>query len=440
MESVTVIAIAVVLVIVLIIAGMPVGFAFGVAAFVPIFWLGHPSTYAVPSALKLLQSFVLLAAPMFIIAGMLMKEGQIAAKLLDFVDSIVGWIKGGLGVVTTVTCGVFGAISGTSAPAIAAIGSIMIPRMEKAGYDRGYATGLVACASLLCLLIPPSVPMIIYALIARVSVAIAFLSTIVPGILIIISYSIINFVVCRRNPNIKVVPKASFRRRAVNVGRNFVWAFPALLVPFIILGGIYGGVFTPTEAAAVAAMVALPIGFFIYRSLTWKKVGNTLIEATTIMGTIAILFFFIFMFSRFLIWERLTDDIVDLIFAISANKYVVLAMLNVTMIIMGMLMDDASGTILAAVILLPIAKEIGVSPVHFAAIVGVNMGLGNVTPPTAPLLYMAGRIGGNLPLSEYIKPALMFMIFGSLPVLIITTYLPQVSLFLPHLLYDYPLH
>ncbi len=168
--------------------------------------------------------------------------------------------------------------------------------------------------------------------------------------------------------------------------------------------------------------------------------GNTLVEATTIMGTIAILFFFIFMFSRFLIWERLTDDIVDLIFAISANKYVVLAMLNVTMIIMGILMDDASGTILAAVILLPIAKEIGVSPVHFAAIVGVNMGLGNVTPPTAPLLYMAGRIGGNLPLSEYIKPALMFMIFGSLPVLIITTYLPHVSLFLPHLLYDYPLH
>jgi tripartite ATP-independent transporter DctM subunit len=437
-ESILVIALAVIIVIALILAGAPIAFAFGVAVFLPIYILGHPTTYVVPGALKLLESFALLAAPMFIIAGLLMKEGLIAEKLLDFINSLMGWMKGGLGAVTVVTCGVFGAISGTSAPAIAAIGSIVIPRMTAEGYSRGYATGLVACSSLLCLLIPPSVPMIIYALVAKESVAACFLTTIGPALLIIINYCIINHFVCRRNPNIKVI-QMSQKQRFAHIRYSFVWALPSLTVPFIILGGIYGGVFTPTEATAIAAVVALLIGFFIYRSLTLKKLGETLVDACATMGTIAIMFFFIFMFSRFLAWERLTDKIVALIFGFTTNKYVILMLLNVTMIIMGMLMDDASGTILSAVVLLPIAEAAGVSALQFAAIVGVNMGLANVTPPTAPLLYMAGRIGGNLPLSEYIGPATLFMIAGSLPVLIITTYIPAVSLFLPHILYGYPL-
>ena len=439
MEPVTIIMIGVVLAVLLIIAGIPVGFAFGIAAFIPIFLIGLPTTFAVPGALKLLEGFALLAAPLFIVSGLLMRAGLIAEKLLNFADSIVGWLKGGLGVVTIVTCAFFGAISGTSAPAIAAIGSIMIPRMEKGGYDRGYATGLVATASLLCLLIPPSVPMIIYAMMSRESVAICFLSTIVPGVLIMTIYSIINLILCRRNPNIKTPPKMDLKPRAREIGRAFLWAAPSLLIPVIILGGIYGGVFTPTEAAAVAAMTALPIGFLIYRSLNFKILGGTLVEAASIMGAVTIVFFFIFMLSRVLAWERFTESLSAFVFSISTNKYAVLAMLNVTLLIMGMLMDDVSGTILAAVVLLPVAREIGVSAVHFAAIVGVNMGLGNVTPPVAPLLYMAGRIGGNLPLNRYIKPASIFMILGSFPVLILTTYIPAVSLFLPHLLYDYPL-
>lgn len=440
MEPVTIIMIGVGLAVLLIIAGMPVGFAFGIAAFVPIFLIGMPTTFAVPGALKLLESFVLLAAPLFIISGLLMRAGLIAEKLLNFANSLVGWVKGGLGVVTIFTCAVFGAISGTSAPAIAAIGSIMIPRMEEEGYDRGYATGLVATASLLCLLIPPSVPMVIYAMMARESVAICFLSTIVPGLLIITIYSVINLVICRRDPNIKTPPKMDFKPRAREMGQTFLWAAPSLLIPLIILGGIYGGVFTPTEAAAVAAMTALPIGFFIYRSLNFRILGNTLVEAASIMGAVTIVFFFIFMLSRVLAWERFTESLSAFVLSVSTNKYVVLVMLNVTLLIMGMLMDDVSGTILAAVVLLPVAKEIGVSAVHFAAIVGVNMGLGNVTPPVAPLLYMAGRIGGNLPLNRYIKPASTFMILGSLPVLILTTYVPSIPLFLPHLLYGYPIN
>ena len=438
MQPMIVLTIAVVLGSLLIVAGMPVGFAFGLAAFLPIFLLGMPPMFAVPGALKLLESFVLLAAPLFIISGLLMREGLIAEKILNFVNSLTGWIKGGLGVVTIATCAIFGAISGTSAPAIASIGSIMIPQMEHEGYDKGYATALIACSSLLCLLIPPSVPMIVFALMARESVAMCFLSTIGPALIIVVIYSIINIITCRRNPNIKTPPKISFRPQVRKAGREFILAFPALLLPIIILGGIYGGIFTPTEAAAVATIVALPIGFFVYRTLTIRKLGGTLVEAASIMGAITIVFFFIFMLSRVLIWERMTEAIAGFVLNISSNKIVILAMLNIVMLIMGMLMDDTSGTILAAVVLLPVAKEIGVSPIHFAAIVGVNMGLGNVTPPVAPLLYMAGRIA-NLPLNKYIKPASIFMIVGSLPVLILTTYIPAISLFLPHLFYGYPI-
>lgn len=434
----TLLIVAVILGVILILVGMPVGFAFGIAAFAAVLFHGLPMTFLVPSALKLLESFVLLACPLFIMAGLLMKEGLIAQKLLDFIDSIIGQIKGGLGAVTTVTCAVFGAISGTSAPAIASIGSIMIPKMEEGGYDRGYATGLVACSSLLCLLIPPNVDMIIYAMLTRQSVAIIWLSTIVPGLLIMAIYILINFVISQGNPNIKVVPRMKPRHMAGNIGWSFVRAVPALALPAVILGGVYGGIFTPTEAAAVAVVFALPIGFFIYRSLTIRKVGSTLIESASIMGAIMIVFFFIFMLSRVLIWERITEDISAFMLSISTNKYVLLMMLNVTMLIMGMLMDDTSGTILAAVVLLPLAQNIGVSPVHFAAIVGVNLGIGNVTPPTAPLLYMAGAIAGNLPLSRYIKPTLIFLIFGSLPVLLMTTFIPAVSLFLPHVLFGYP--
>ena len=204
--------------------------------------------------------------------------------------------------------------------------------------------------------------------------------------------------------------------------------------------GLIEGVRDGSLDAAVAAMTALPIGFFIYRSLNFRILGNTLVEAASIMGAVTIVFFFIFMLSRVLAWERFTESLSAFVFSVSTSKYVVLAMLNVTLLIMGMLMDDVSGTILAAVVLLPVAREIGVSAVHFAAIVSVNMGLGNVTPPVAPLLYMAGRIGGNLPLNRYIKPASTFMILGSLPVLILTTYVPSIPLFLPHLLYGYPIN
>ncbi len=435
----TTIAIVLAFSVALILAGMPVAFAFGMAAFASLFFLDLPLSFVVPGALKLLEGFTILAVPLFILGGLLMKESLIAEKILNFADSIFGWVKGSTGAVTTVTCAVFGAISGVSAPAIAAIGSIMIPRMDGEGYDRGYATGLVACSSLLCLLIPPNVDMILFAMMSKQSVPICWLATIMPGLMIMSAYIVINFVLCRNNPKIKVRPRIGMKPMASQAGHSFASAIPAFLVPVVILGGIYGGIFTPTEAASVGVVVALVIGFLVYRSLTWKKVGNSLVEAATTTGSIMLVFFFIFMLSRVLIWERFTEGLASLILNVSPNKYVILLLLNFIMLVMGMLMDDTSGTILSAVILLPIAQSVGVSPVHFAAIMAVNLGMGNITPPTAPLLYMAGRVAGNIPLSSYIKPALIFLVFGSLPVLIITTFVPEVPLLLPHLFFDYPM-
>lgn len=428
------ITIGVVLAVVLVLVGMPVAFAFGFGGFFALFFAPIPSAFAIPSALKQASSFALLALPLFIMAGLLMRDGGIADAMLNLVDSVVGRIKGGLGAVTAITCAIFGAASGASSPAIASIGSIMIPKMEKEGYDRGYATALVACTSILCLLIPPSIPMIVYATMSRQSVTMCFLSTIIPGTILMALYVMMNFIICRKDPKIKLAPKMDFGPHVKLISRSFLWSIPALIMPLAILGGIFGGVATPTESAAVACVVGVPIGMIAYRVLTLKKMGTSLVEAASVAGSIMILFFFIFMFSRVMIVQRVPDFIVDTVLGMSTNMYVVLAMVNVVLLIIGMLMDDISGTLLASFILLPVVGAVGVSPIHFAAIVGTNLGLGNITPPCAPLLYMTGRVGG-VPLEKYIKPAVRFMVLGHLPVILLVTYLPQLSLFLPRLVY-----
>ena len=307
------VGIAILLTILLILLGMPVAFAFGFGGFLALFFAPIPAAFAIPSALKQASSFALLALPLFIMAGLLMRDSGIADAMLSFVDSVVGRVKGGLGAVTAITCAIFGAASGASSPAIAAIGSIMIPRMEAQGYDRGYATALVACSSILCLLIPPSVPMIVYATMARQPVATCFLSTVIPGLVLMSVYVAMNFLICRNNPNIKIAPKLGVAPQMRLVGRKLVRAIPAFLMPVVILGGIFGGVATPTESAAVACVVGIPIGVIAYRVLKWGKLRDSLVEAASISGSILVLFFFIFMFSRIMIVQKVPDYIVTTI-------------------------------------------------------------------------------------------------------------------------------
>lgn len=419
-----------VVIVVFILIEVPVGFAFGAGVLLLALFKDLDLSYLVPSASWLIGGFAMLAVPLFITAGTLMGASGISDRLIGFVNACVGRVKGGLGAVTIVTCAIFGAISGSGAAAIAAIGSIMIPRMFKEGYPREYATSLVGCSSVLALMIPPSIPMIVFALTANLSVAACFLSTTIPGILVTITYCVINFLFLRNVASIRVEPKVSFPQACAGVSRATGRAFFALLMPVIMLGGIYSGIFTPTEAAAVSVLYTLPVGFFIYRGLTGRSLSAAVVQAMMQTGTFIIILFFLFNLSRVMILDNVPNTLANYILSISDNKYVLLLMLNVLLLVIGMLVDDVSGSILAAVVLLPIAQKIGVHPIHFAAIVGTNLGLGNVTPPCAPLLFVASAVG-ETSFSRLIGPTLKLSLLGHLPWVFVVTYVPDLALWLP---------
>jgi len=429
----TVVLIAMALVVVIMLLGVPVGFAFGFGGFLMLFITGMDPRFAIPSAFRNLESYTLLALPLFIMAGGLMRDADISRRLIDFTLSFLGRIKGGLGVVCVVCCTIFGAISGSASAAIAAIGSVIIPEMVKQGYPRGYSTGLVAASSMLALLIPPSIPMIVFAMTAQISILAAFLSTLIPGVLMMTTYCIINLVMTRKMEKVKVAQRQNLQKTIREIGRSTRHAGLALFMPILVLGGIYGGIFTPTEAAAMSALYAVIVGFFLYRTMTFKAMSLSIKNSMITSGVVMILLFFILMVSRIMVTYEVPQQMTSLILGFTRNRLLVLLMINIVLLLMGMLVDDVSGNILSAALLLPIAISVGIDPVHFAAISVTNLSLGNITPPCAPMLYLAGKIGGNLPLNEYVKPASYFMIFGALPVILAVTYVPEFALVLVNL-------
>ena len=432
----TLFLISMLIVIVLILIEIPVAFAFGIGAVLFAFTTGNNISFLIPHGFKTASGFALLALPLFIFAGLLMAEGGISERLLNFVNSIVGRIKGGLGAVTVLTCALFGAISGSSSAAIAAVGQIMIPRMVREGYPAGHATALVACSSVLALLIPPSIPMIVFSITGGLSVGAAFLSTIIPGILLTLLYCGLNIWFLRNNPDIQIDPPLPFKQAAKGVVKTGYSAAFALLMPLIILGAIYSGIATPTEAAAIAVIYAIPVGLFIYKGMSLSSLGAVTIRAVTMTGSIMAVLFFLFIMSRAMILEQVPRDLAQALLQVSDNKYVILLLINLLLLLIGMIVDDISGSVLAAIIFLPIINELGIDPIHFAAVVGVNLGLGNVSPPCAPMLYMAGGVS-KLSLDRYITPTLKFLCFGHLPMVFLVTFVPELSLFLPKLLIGY---
>ncbi len=424
-------AIGLAILVALMVFGVPVAMAFGAMAIFMAYSFGADSGMLIPTAFYQLKSVVLLTIPFFILIGSLMSSGGLAVRLIDFVNSLVGRLRGGLGAVTIVACAMFGSIGGSCSSAVAAIGTIMIPRMEENGYSRGYATALVACSSILGQLIPPSVSMILFALITYQSIPGCWLATVGPAILTILIFTIFNFFMTRKMP-LKLLPQADLGTQFKQIGTSTIKATFALLLPVIILGGIYGGIATPTESAVVSVLYVIPVSMFIYKALSLRGLGKSLVSAATTTGVLIIMLFFVMINTRIMTMEQIPQEMSSWILEISSNKYVILLMINIFLLVIGMIMDDISGTILAASLLFPIMESIGVHPLHFAAILGVNLGLGNVTPPTAPILFLAGRIG-KTPIETYIRPSLILMFGGLLPVVIATTYWADLSLFLPRL-------
>lgn len=373
---------------------------------------------------------ILLASPLFILAGLIMARSGVAQHLLNFADVFVGRVKGGIGVVAVTTCAIIGAISGSGFTGVAATGPVLIPRMVDQGYPRGYATALVTVSSVLGLLIPPSVIMIIYGWVTETSILAAFLSTVGPGLAITLSFSIINMIWVRKMPNIileEKLPAAEMRARNF---QRMIKAIPGLSLPVIILGGIYGGVFTPSEAAAVAAVVSIPIGFWVYKELKFKTFLQTVNESSLSIGAIMTMIMFTLMLSQTYVLLKVPQALVDIIFGITTNKVLLLVVINIFLFFVGMIVNDVTGMILIAPLLLPLVTELGISPVHFAAIMGVNLAMGGVTPPYASILYLGMRIG-NCQFHEILRPTMVFLLFGYLPIVFLTTFWPPLSMYLP---------
>ena len=413
------------------ILGMSVPLAFGLTMIYLAWAGGHDVTTLLPSGHWRMNALVLLAIPLFIMAGGLMERGKIAAPLVALAELFVGRIRGGLSAAAVVASAVFGSISGSASATLTCIGSIMTPRLREAGYPRGISAAIIANSAPLGLLIPPSAIQIIYAWVTRQSVLQCFLATVVPGLILVCLLIIVNLAMLRKHRGIKTLPPSE--NIAADLTRKSWKAFPALLMPVIILGGIYGGIMTPTEAAGIAVIYAIPVGFFIYKGLTPKNFVAALIDTATTTGVVMVMFFMVMIVSRMLIFEDIPGIAQDLIFSVSENPIVIMIMINVVLILIGMLMDDVSGILLGAPLLSPIMTELGIDPIQFAAIIGVNLGMGNITPPTAPLLYLGARVG-RAPVNEMIGPSLIMIAFAWLPTLLITTYVPEVSLWLPNLL------
>ncbi|OXY83199.1 TRAP transporter large permease [Oceanimonas doudoroffii] len=424
--------IAIGIVILLMTIGVPVVFSFiGMTVALSIIYDIEVSTL-MTTGFWSINSIILIALPLFIMTGYLMQAGGMAARLVHFVEILVGRSRSGMGSSMVVACGIFGAISGTASAAVASIGSIMIGPMEKHGYDRPYTSSLLGISSLLGLLIPPSITMILYAVVTRQSVAACFLATLGPGILLIFFLCVYNKI--RMRLHLDPSPeKMTVNERLQELGNSGWKALPALFLPIIILGGIYGGIFTPTEAAAVAVAYAIPVGLFIYRELDYKKIFRCLIEAAATTGVILVILIFSFVSSRILTFEGVPEQLTDLLIDLFDNKLMILLVINIFLILLGMIMDDISVIAIASPLLLPVMVEMGIHPVHFAAIIGTSVVIGCNSPPMAPILFMSCRVG-NVGMSQVLRPALSLMVFTALPVMLITTYWSPLALYLPKLL------
>lgn len=402
---------------------VPIGICLGSAAAITLVLTTSISPNLIAqNAFAGLDSFTLLAIPFFVLVGSLMQYGGISRRLLDLANSLVGHVIGGLSMVTTVTCMFFSAISGSGPATVSAIGTFMIPEMKEKGYSSAFACAITACGGSIGVIIPPSIPFVIYAVATGCSISDLFIAGIVPGIFIGIGLMTASYFIAKKNgwkgsdekPQIKTVWKA------------FCDAIWALFVPIIILGGIYAGVFSPTEAAVAGVVYAFFVGLVVYRELKWKEIYASLIESALISGTVVFMVGLSTSFAQILTMKQVPLRLGEFLFSISDNLIVIMLIINVLLLIIGCVLDNISATIVLAPILLPIVMKMGMDPVHFGIIMTMNLAIGFVTPPYGINLFVASNIGKE-PIEKiagYALPLIGVMIV----VLLFTTFVPEVSL------------
>lgn len=407
----------------LLLIGVPVGISLGVASMLAILTLPFVNMeFFIQGLVSGLDSFPLLAVLLFTLAGNLMSRGGISDRLLHLAEVYLGHVSGGLGLVTIVACIFFASISGTGSATVAAIGLTMIPIMVERGYDRGFAAAAVATSGGIGVIIPPSVVMIVYAVTAEVSVTDMFTAGILPGLFVggvLIAYC---FVQARR-AGYRGVDKVYTRAEKWQAILDAKWA---LLIPVIILGGIYSGIFTPTESAAIGVVYGLIFGFWVYRELSVRQLFEIVLESSLLVGAVLVIVGTSVAFGRVLTLERIPSEIATAILSITENGVLILLAINLLLLIVGTFMETLAAIVILTPILLPIALELGVDPVHFGIIMVVNLAIGFVTPPLGANLFMASQVG-QVSL-EKLSRAIGGWIIAMLVALAVITFVPGVSL------------
>lgn len=420
---------AVIVLVVLMFLGVPLPLCFGGALSLFVIIGGLNIKSLLVWGFSQMISFTLLAGPMFILSGAFINNTKIADRLLDLVESFTNKIKGGIGIISIVTCGFLGAISGSAFTGLAAVGPSLFPKMVKQGYPRGYAAALISSSTILGVLIPPSLTMITYGWITGESVLACFLSTVIPALLLMFLLSVINIRDARRFDTGTIVEADAPKKSKAKL---WVSSIPALMMPVIILGGIYGGIFTASEAAAVAVCVCIIIGLLVYRNLNFKSFMGALRESSSSIGSIMLMIFFCLLLSQCFVLLKLPEQLIAMFMSFTDSKIVVLLCINVFLLFLGMIVNDGTAVVLCAPILLPLCQAYGIGGVQLAALMVMNLSIGGLTPPYASILYLGMRVC-DVSFEEIMPPIIKLIVFAYLPVTIATTYIPELSLFLPRL-------
>jgi C4-dicarboxylate transporter DctM subunit len=408
---------------------IPIGITLGLSTGIAM-WLTSdiPMLMLVQKSVTGLDSFPLLAIPFFILAGELMCYGGISKRIVALADALVGWVTGGLSMVTVLACMFFAAISGSGPATVSAIGSFMIPEMKERGYKGPFSAAIAAASGTIGVIIPPSIPFVIYCIVAQCSIGEMFIAGIIPGIIIGLSLMTVCYFNARGDKNIVMQPRPTFRSVAHAFGDG-IWA---LITPIIILGGIYGGIFTPTEAAVVAVVYSVVIGVFVYKELTFKMLYNCLRQAALVNGATEFMIGFSMAFAAYLTMAQIPQSMAAALGALASNPILLLMVINVFLLIIGCFVDNIASVIILTPILLPVVTGIGINPIHFGLIMTVNLAVGFITPPYGINLFVASAISNQS--IEKISIAIIPSIVAMILCLLLFTYVPAVTMWLPTVL------
>ena len=408
--------------------GVPVAISLGLAGSVTIILFSPDSVRSL--AIKLFETsehYTLLAIPFFLLAGSFMTTGGVARRLIDFANASVGHIRGGLAIGAVMACMLFAALSGSSPATVAAVGSIAIAGMVRSGYPQPFAAGIVTNAGTLGILIPPSVVMVVYAAATETSVGTLFMAGVVPGLLLGLVLMVAIYIIAVKK-NLPALPRATVREW-LGAARKAIWG---LLLMVIILGGIYSGMFTPTEAAAVAAVYSAFIALFVYKDMRITQAPKVVLESAKLSIMLMFIIANAMLFAHVLTTEQIPQQITSMVLEAGLEPWMFLLVVNIVLLIAGAFMEPSAIILILAPILFPIAVQLGIDPIHLGIIMVVNMEIGLITPPVGLNLFVTSAVTG-MPLSEVIKAAMPWLML-LLGFLVIITYVPSVSLGLPRML------